>query len=122
MDCVSTGHFVRCTTRTKEELLANRAVGLIFATLAVVVRVQALINAHPAVMAVLKVLRASYTTEAAVVTMVWLFVIGHPQITYIAVVCSKLNSTIDTIIAIDKRQARKHKPKATRNSQPVSIQ
>jgi hypothetical protein len=71
-------HFMRCTPRTKEELLADRTVGLVFATLAVVVRVQAFVDAHATIVAMLEVLRPTDTAKSTILAMVGFFIVCHP--------------------------------------------
>lgn len=69
---------MRCASRTEEKLLAHGAIGLVLAVLAVVIGVETLINAHAAVMTMLKVIGTSDTAKATVLTMVRFFIIGHP--------------------------------------------
>lgn len=98
VNCMTTGHFVRCTARAEEKLLTDWAIGLVLSTFAVMVGVQTLVDTHSAIMAVLEIFGAANPTKPTVRTMVWLFVIRHPQITDAAMIFSKLNSTGDAIV------------------------
>jgi hypothetical protein len=98
MNRMAAGHFVRSATGTEKEFLTNRAVGLILSTFAVVVQVQALINTHATIVTVSKILAPTDATKATVLTMVWLFIVCHPQVTNIAMIFPKLDSATDAIV------------------------
>ena len=78
MDGMATWHLVRGTTRTKQELLTDRTVRFVLSTLAVVVLVQTLVDAHATIMTMLEVLRSTHTAKTTVGTMVRPFSIRHP--------------------------------------------
>jgi hypothetical protein len=104
---MATGHFMRRTPRTKEKFLTHGAVGLILAALAIVVGVQSLVDTHSTIMTVLKIFGSSYTTKAAVRTVIRLFIIRHPEIAYITMIFPKLNTTADTIVSTNKQNDEK---------------
>jgi hypothetical protein len=79
--------------------LAHGAVGFVLSTLAVVIVVEAPVDAHSTVMAMLKILRSTNPTESAIFAMIRFFIVRHPQVAYAAVVFSKLNSTLNAIIS-----------------------
>ena len=105
MDGVSAGHFVRGRPRTKEVFLTDRAIRLVLSAFAIVVGVQGFVNAHAAIMTMLKVFRATHSTETAILTVIWFFIIRHPKVTNVTMVLSKGNSTRHTIVAVQKRQS-----------------
>jgi hypothetical protein len=78
MNGMSTGHFVRGISRTKQIFLTDGTVGHVFASLAIVIVKEEGIDTHATVIAVTKVLSSTYSTKAAIATMVRRFVIGHP--------------------------------------------
>jgi predicted lysophospholipase L1 biosynthesis ABC-type transport system permease subunit len=82
--------------------LADGAIGLVLAVLAVVIGVETLINAHAAIMAMLKVLGTTDAAKATVLTMVRFFIIGHPKITNVAMVVTKLDITIYAIVTVKR--------------------
>jgi hypothetical protein len=44
---------------------------------------------------------SSYPTKSTILTVVWFFVIRHPEIANTAMILSKLNATIDALVAAD---------------------
>ena len=83
--------------------MTDRTVGFVLSTLAIVVGVQALVDTHSAVMAVLEIFSAAHPTKAAVCAMVWFFVICHPQIANIAMIFSELDSARDAVVPAVKK-------------------
>jgi hypothetical protein len=106
VDGVSTRHFVRSTSGTKEEFLANRAVGFVLATFAIVIGVKAFVNTHSTVMTVLKVFSPTNAAKTTITTVIWFFVVGHPQITDIAMILSKLHRAFDAIVAVKTKYSK----------------
>lgn len=85
---------VRCIPARKQILLTNGTIAHVFSNLAVVIGKELLVNAHPAILAVPKVLSAPHATETAVGTMVGTFLVGHPHVTNRAVIFTKLYVTV----------------------------
>lgn len=81
--------------------MAHGTVGFVLSTLTVVIVVQTSINAHSAVVAVLKILRPTNPAKATVIAMIGLFVVVHPQVADIAMVFTKLDFAIDTMVAVE---------------------
>jgi hypothetical protein len=78
MNGVSTGHFMARRSTAEQVFLAHRTVGSVLSCLAIVVAVERLVNAHTAVMAVLKILRPSDSTKAAVGAVIGCLLVAHP--------------------------------------------
>lgn len=104
---MSTWHFVTGRTRREQIFLTDGAIGLVLAVLAVVIVVQGAINAHAAVVAMFEVLSSTHTTKATVRTMVWTFLIGHPQIADVAMVFTKLDIARNAIVAVETEKKTK---------------
>lgn len=83
----------------KEVLLADGTVAHVFAQLAVVVREELPVDAHPAVHAVAKVLAPPYPTEPAIRTVVGTLLVRHPKVAYCAVILTKLDITVGAEVA-----------------------
>jgi hypothetical protein len=109
VDCMATWHFMRRTPGTEKKFLANGTVRLVLSALAIMIRIQALINAHSAIMAVLKILRPTNAAKSTVWTVIWLFIVCHPKVAYITVVFSKLHPTVNTIVPKTKEKGKKGK-------------
>lgn len=90
---------MRGTPGTKQKLLTDWTVGLVFPAFAVVIVIQTLVDAHSAVVTMLKVFGTTNSTEPTVLTVIWFFLVGHPQVTNITMILSKSNSTTDTIVS-----------------------
>jgi hypothetical protein len=71
MNGVSTGEFMTWLSGRKEILLTDWTVGLVLASLAVVVLIEFFVDAHSAVMAMLVVFSTTDTTKTTIVTVVW---------------------------------------------------
>lgn len=57
------------------------------------------INTHVTIMTMFEIRSTTNSTKSTIVTMVWLFFIGHPQVATFTVVYSELNSTRDTLVS-----------------------
>jgi hypothetical protein len=108
---VAAGHLMGGAPRTEQEFLTHWAVRLVLAALAVVIEVQALVDAHATIVTVPKVLRPAHATESAVTAVVRLLVVRHPQVTDVAVVLSKLDSAVDTIVPANHPEENQRKIK-----------
>jgi hypothetical protein len=97
---VPTGHFVRRTATAKEVFLAHGAVALILARLAIVIVEQALVNAHSTVVAMLKVIFSTDAAKATVFAVIGILFVRHPEVASIAVVGTKKNIAVDTVLAV----------------------
>jgi len=95
---MTTWHFMRSTSRTKEKFLTDGAVRFVLSALAVVVGVQTFVNTHSTIMAVLEIFCPSHTAETTILAVIWLFIVRHPQIADAAVIFSELDPTVDTIV------------------------
>lgn len=95
---MATRHFVRSTSRTEEEFLTDRTVGFVFPGFAVVVGVEAAVNAHATIVTVLEIFSSPDPAESTICTVIRPLIIGHPEIANIAVVFSELDPALDTII------------------------
>jgi hypothetical protein len=85
---------------TREQIfLTHGTIAHILPRLAVVVIKQKGINAHSAIVTVRKIFPPADATKATFFAVVWILVRGHPQITNVAVVCSKLNPTVYAIVS-----------------------
>ena len=104
MNSVTTGHFVRGVTTGKQVFLTHGAIGVILARLAIVVVKQLDVNAHAAIVTVTKVFTSSNTAEAAVCAMVGRFFCTHPQVANVAMVFSKRDTALFTLIAVTKEE------------------
>ena len=82
-------HFVRGTSGTKEIFLTDGAVAAIFASFAIVVIVQTLVNTHAAFVAMLEVVGPADAAESTVCTMIRSFLIRHPKVANVAMIGSK---------------------------------
>ena len=100
MNSVSTRHFVRRGTATEKKLLTNGAVGLVLATLAIVLIVERLVNTHATVVAMLKVFGAPNTAETTFGAMIRLVFVGHPEIANRTMILSKRDVTFYASIAV----------------------
>lgn len=78
MNGVSAGHLVRGGTTAKEEFLTDGTIRLVFSSLAIVFLVQGLVDAHAAIVAMLKVLGSADATKTALRAVVGLIFIRHP--------------------------------------------
>ena len=78
VNSVTTGHFVRGTSRAKQKFLTNRTIGFILSTFAIVVVVKRPVDAHSAIVAVLKVFGATDSAKATIWAVIRLFIISHP--------------------------------------------
>jgi hypothetical protein len=92
MNGMTTRHLVGSTSRAKEKFLADRAIGFVLSTLAVVVVIQAFVDTHSAIMTMLEILSTTDTAEPTVCAMIRLLIGRHPQIADIAVVVPKFDS------------------------------
>ena len=70
VDGMATGHLVGSRSRTEEVLLTDRAVGHIFACLAIMIIEKEGINTHSTVMAMSEVITSSHPTESTIGAMV----------------------------------------------------
>ena len=61
--------------------------------------VEAAVNAHATVMAVLEIFGTPNSAKTTVSTMIRPLIVGHPKIANIAVVFSELDPALDAIIA-----------------------
>jgi hypothetical protein len=103
---VAARHLMRGTPRTKEKLLANWAVGFVFSTLAVVIGIQAFVDAHATIVTMLEILCTTNTAKPAIRTVIWLFVVCHPQVTYVAMVVTKQNPAVHTVVSKESRSEK----------------
>lgn len=78
MNGMTAGHFMRRTSGTEQEFLTDRTVGFVLSAFAVVVGVQAFVDAHSTVVAMLEIFSASDTTKPTILAMIGLFIVGHP--------------------------------------------
>jgi hypothetical protein len=104
VNSVSTRHFVRCIATAEQILLADRAVAHVLAVLAIVIVKQQGINAHTTVVTVLEVFATTHAAEPTILTMIRCLLGRHPKITDIAVVFTKLDVTVDTVVPVAKRK------------------
>jgi hypothetical protein len=79
--------------------LAYRAIGHVFTSFTIVVIKKKCINTHSTIVTVPEVLSTTNTTKATIGTVVRRFIIRHPQITYVAMVGTKLGPTSNTEIS-----------------------
>lgn len=100
MNGMSTGHFVTGRTRREKIFLTDGTIGLVLSVLAIVIVVQSTIDAHAAVVTVLKVFGTADTAKATVLTMVRAFLIGHPQVADVAMVGTKLDVTRNAVVCL----------------------
>jgi hypothetical protein len=107
VNCMATWHFMRSTPGTKKKFLTNGTVGLVLSALAIMIRIQALINAHSAIMAVLEIFRTANAAKSAVWTVIWFFIVCHPKVAYTTVVFSKLYPAVYTIVPRKKEKRKK---------------
>lgn len=99
VNCVTTGHFMGGTPRTKEKFLADGTVGFVFSTFAVVVGVETSVDAHSTIVTMFEILGTTHAAKAAVGAMVGSFVVGHPEVANATVVLSHLNATLGAIVS-----------------------
>jgi len=102
MNRMTTWHFMRGTSGTKQEFLTYWTIGFVFSTFTIVIGVETSVNAHSTVMTVLKILRPSYSAESTIRAVIGPLVVVHPEIANITVVFSKLNSALDAIVSVLK--------------------
>jgi hypothetical protein len=95
-----TRHFVRSTATAKEIFLAHGAVTLILARLAIMIVVQALINAHSTRVAMLKVVFAADAAKATIFAVIGMLFVRHPEVAGMAMVVTKKNTAVDTVVAV----------------------
>jgi hypothetical protein len=98
MNCMATGHLMTSHPTREQILLTHRTTAHILPRLAIVIVKQQCINAHPAIFAVSKVLPPAHATKPTFFAMVGKLVRSHPQVANVAVIRSKLNVAIDTIV------------------------
>jgi hypothetical protein len=80
--------------------LTHGAVGFVLLTLAIVVGVQSLVDAHFTIMTMLKIFISAYTAKATVWTVIRLFIVCHPKIANTTVIFSESNTTTNTVVPI----------------------
>lgn len=80
--------------------MTNRAIGLVLATLAIMLVVKRLVNAHAAIVTMLKVFGSSHTAETAFRTVVGLIFVRHPEITNGTMILSKLDVAFYASVAV----------------------
>ena len=95
---VAAGHFVGGAAAGKEVFLADGAVAAVFAGFAVVGLIETAVDAHAALVAVLKVGLSADATKAAVGAVIGTLLVGHPQVANVAVVCPELDRAGDAVI------------------------
>jgi hypothetical protein len=100
MNGMSAGHFVTCRSRGKQVFLTDGTVRHVFSSVAIVIVKQLGVNAHAAIVAVTKVISTAHSTKAAILTVIRVLLIGHPQIANAAMIFSKLNSTRHTLVSV----------------------
>jgi hypothetical protein len=76
-----------------------------------VVRIETAVDAHAAIVTVLKIFSASDPAETAISTVVRPFIVGHPEIANVAVVFSKLDAALDAIVAEKEENKRRQNKK-----------
>lgn len=102
MNGMSTRHFMRCKATAEQILLADGAVAHILPVLAIVIVKQQGINTHTAVITVLKVFATTNAAEPAINAMIRSLLGRHPEIADIAVVFTKLDVAVDTVVPVAK--------------------
>lgn len=99
MNGMTAGHFMGGASRAEKKFLTDGTIRFVFSALAVVVGVQAFVDTHSAIMAMLEILCTTDTTKPTVCAMIRLLIGRHPQITDVAVIISKLNPTGKAIVS-----------------------
>jgi hypothetical protein len=97
---VSTRHFMRCIATAEQILLTDGTVAHVLAVLTIVIVKQQGINTHTAVVTVLEVFATTDAAEPTIFAMIRSLLGGHPEIADIAVVFTKLDEAVDTVIPV----------------------
>jgi hypothetical protein len=95
---VATGHFVGGSPTAEQVFLTDGAVAPVLARLAIVILVQGHVDAHATLVAVLEIVPTTDAAKTTVMTMVGLFVGTHPKVANVAMILTKPDVTIDTVI------------------------
>jgi hypothetical protein len=97
---------MRCIATAEQILLADGTVAHVLAVLAIVIVKQQGINTHTTVVTVLEVFATTNAAEPAILAMIRSLFRGHPEVADIAVVFTKLDEAVDTVVPVAKRKAQ----------------
>lgn len=93
MQRVLTRQFMRRKATTEQIFLTHGAIAHVLARLTIVIIKEFGIDAHATIITMTKVFATTHPTKSASFTMIGRFRVGHPQVTNVAMILPKLNTT-----------------------------